>query len=385
PSGDFKYKKIIKKDSTGEIISDKGPFSAKCIKFVPDNDNNCSFIVKEVPVGIDFHWSHSEELEYKGELEVMIGNSGLLTSVNIIDIESYLKSVNSSEMRNDNNIEMLKAQTVAARGTVLATMGKHHFSDGYDLCADDHCQCYQGTKRITDISNIVTETTEGEVLMFDNKFCDTRYSKICGGITEKYSTCWEDMDFPYLPAISDDCDKTIFRKPMDEIEAEKFIKNNDLECYCNTYKYKLPGSLKFSKDLFRWEEEIASVEIKDNLLRKFDRNIGDILDIIPMERGYSGRISKLNVVGTDGETIISKELNIRRLLSASHLPSSAFIIRKTGNKYILKGAGWGHGVGLCQIGAQIMGEQGISYKDILKHYYKGSVLKKIVPEINSGP
>ena len=376
PSGDFQYKKLIKKESIGTIISDDSISTVKSIRFVPENEN-CSFTVKDVPIGIDFHWGHSEELEYEGELEVFVGNKGLLSAVNIIDLESYLISVNSSEMRSDNNIEMLKAQTVAARGTVLATIGKHHFSDGFDLCADDHCQCFQGSKRITETSRIVTSETAGEVLMFDNSFCDTRYSKICGGITEKYSTCWEDMDFSYLPAITDNTDKNIIPMKLSESEAEKFISDENYDCYCNTYKHKLPESLEFSKDLFRWEENISLTEIKENLKIKFQREIGNILDVVPIERGYSSRIKILEVIGTEGKTIISKELNIRRLLSSSHLPSSAFITEKTEDGFSLKGAGWGHGVGLCQIGAQIMGEKGHSYQDILKHYYKGSVLKKL--------
>ena len=376
PSGDFQYKKLIKKESTGTIILDDNISTVKSIRFVPENEN-CSFTVKDVPIGIDFHWRHFEELEYEGELEVFVDNKGLLSAVNIIDLESYLISVNSSEMRSDNNIEMLKAQTVAARGTVLATIGKHHFSDGFDLCADDHCQCFQGSKRITETSRIATSETAGEVLMFDNSFCDTRYSKICGGITEKYSTCWEDMDFPYLPALTDNAEKRVISSRMSEENAEKFISNKDYDCYCNTNKHKLPDSLQFSKDLFRWKENISLTEIKENLKNKFQREIGDILNMIPIERGNSGRIKVLEVLGTEGKTTISKELNIRRLLSNSHLPSSAFIIEKIKNGFTLKGAGWGHGVGLCQIGAQIMGEQGFNYKDILKHYYKGSVLKQL--------
>ena len=379
PSGDFQYKKLIKKESTGTIISNTGISLVKSIKFTPENED-CSFMVKDVPIGIDFHWEYSEELEYEGELEVFIDNKGLLTAVNIIELEQYLISVNSSEMRSDNNIEMLKAQTVAARGTVLATIGKHHFSDGYDLCADDHCQCFQGVKRVTDTSKKVTSETKSEVLMFDNKFCDTRYSKICGGITERYSTCWEDMDFPYLPALSDNKEKDILTDKMSEIEAVEFISNKDYECYCNTYQYRLPESLEFSKDLFRWEKQITTNEIKENLNNKFQKEIGNILNIVPVERGYSGRIKALEIIGTEDRTIISKELNIRRLLSSSHLPSSAFIIDKNEDTFILRGAGWGHGVGLCQIGAQIMGEQGYNYKDILKHYYKGSVLKKLEME-----
>ncbi|HQO10347.1 MAG TPA: SpoIID/LytB domain-containing protein [Clostridiales bacterium] len=375
PSGDYRYKKIIKKEAEGTLIFSGTEYKNK-IRFIPKNAAS-KFRIEGVSVGIDFHWDHKEDLEYEGELELMIDSSGFLTAVNIIGLEEYLTSVNSSEMRNDNNIEMLKAQTVAARSTVLATMGKHHFSDGFDLCADDHCQCYQGINKISELSKRVAEATIGEVLMFDSYFVDARYSKICGGITERYSTCWEDMEFSYLAAVTDSDPETEIKEKMSESEAEKFIKNEDFECFCNTKKYSLPGSLNFCRDLFRWEFKISSDDIQKNLKNKFGIDTGTIKDINVLKRGYSGRIYELEIEGEEKRTVISKELNIRRLLSDTHLPSSAFLIERTQHGYILKGAGWGHGAGLCQIGAQIMGEKGYSYKEILKHYYKGSVIKKL--------
>jgi SpoIID/LytB domain protein len=376
PSGDYKYKKLIKKESSG-IIKVSGKEYSKRVRLVPKDIKN-SFLVEGVDVGIGFHWDHSETLEYGGELEIFIDNSGSLTAVNIIDLEDYLSSVNSSEMRNDNNIEMLKAQTVAARSTVLATMGKHHFEEGFDLCSDDHCQCYQGIGKMSELSVQVAESTRGEALVFDNTIADARYSKICGGITERYSSCWEDMDFPYLASFCDNKDS----EPVPEVPGENFvedlIKDKDFDCFCNTYKYSLPESLAFCRDLFRWEERISTEETGENLKTKFGQDIGKVTDIKILRRGYSGRAIELEISGSSGKTVVSKELNIRRLLSKTHLPSSAFLIEKNGEEFILTGAGWGHGAGMCQIGAQIMGEKGFSYKDILKHYYKHTTLKKIL-------
>lgn len=376
PSGDYKYKRLIKKESSG-LIDVSGKKFTKRIRFVPD-DINCSFSVEGVDVGIGFHWDHSEKLEYGGELEIFVDNSGSLTAVNIIDLEDYLSSVNSSEMRNDNNIEMLKAQTVAARSTVLATMGKHHFDEGFDLCSDDHCQCYQGIGKMSDLSVEVAKATEGEVLVFDDKIADARYSKICGGITERYSSCWEDMDFPYLASFYDNNDSEAVTEVPGEVIIQDLIKNRDLDCFCNTYKYSLPESLTFCKDLFRWEERISADETADNLKTKFGIDIGKVEDMKILRRGYSGRVVELELTGNSGKCIISKELNIRRLLSKTHLPSSAFLIERNESGFVFTGAGWGHGAGMCQIGAQIMGEKGYSYKDILKHYYKYTTLKKIL-------
>ena len=376
PSGDYKYKKLIKKESSG-IIEVLGKQYAKRVKFVPV-DSSSTFTVEGVDVGIGFHWDHSETLEYLGELEILTDSSGKLTAVNIIYIENYLSSVNSSEMRNDNNIEMLKAQTVAARSTVLATMGKHHFDEGFDLCSDDHCQCYQGIGKMSKLSIEVAKATEGEVLIFDNTIADARYSKICGGITERYSSCWEDMDFPYLSSFYDNKDSDSVTDVPGEKFLEDLVNDKDFDCFCNTFKYDLPESLKFCKDLFRWVETISCKEIGENLINKFGKDLGKINDLKILRRGYSGRAIELEITGTMGKFIVSKELNIRRLLSKTHLPSSAFLIKKDGDQFILSGAGWGHGAGMCQIGAQIMGEKGFSYKKILKHYYKFTALKKIL-------
>ena len=384
---DYKYKKIIRKKGTGELEL-KGNNYSNSLKFKPIS-KDAKFMISNVTVGIGFHWQYDESLVYNGELEVIIDNDGKITLINIVELEEYLASVNSSEMRNDNNLEMLKAQTVAARGTILATMGKHHFDEGFDICADDHCQCYQGTNRITELSREVTLATKDEVLFFDTKICDTRYAKICGGITEAFSTCWDDYDHYYLPAMIDSKNNvenngSIFKERMDNKTAKEFIDNLDYDCFCNTKQNTLPKSLDFCNDNFRWEESVSSGFIKSNLEKLYSVNIGDITSMEVISRGKSGRIDYLKIIGTKGEKIVSKELKIRKVLSTSHLLSSCFYISETDNNnqnkekiFKLTGAGWGHGVGLCQVGAEIMGQKGYNYKEILSFYYRNAKLMKI--------
>ena len=381
-NSDYKYKKVVKKKGTGELEF-QGKRYSNTLKFKPISDN-AKFKISNVTVGIGFHWQYDESLIYNGELEVIIDNEGKLTLVNIVELEEYLASVNSSEMRNDNNLDMLKAQTVAARGTILATMGKHHFDEGFDICADDHCQCYQGTERITDLSREVTLATKNEVLFFDTKICDTRYAKICGGITETFSTCWDDYDHYYLPAIIDNMESNeiVFTDSMSDKVAKEFIDNSDYECFCNTKKYKLPESLDFCNDNFRWEETVSATFIKANLKKLYSVDIGDVVSLEVISRGKSGRIDYLKIVGTAGEKIISKELKIRKIFSNSHLLSSCFYIEEiispnSEKKFKLTGAGWGHGVGLCQVGAEIMGQKGYTYKEILAFYYRNAKLMKM--------
>lgn len=371
--GDYRNKKIYRRRPTGKIgFNDKLVMDS--VVFIPEN-KNCSFKVSDVRVGIGFHWDHNEQLEYSGSLDVMIDNNGKLTCVNIVDLEDYLASVNSSEMRADNNLEMLKAQTVAARCTVLATAGKHHFMEGFDLCADDHCQCYQGVSKMSDTSQNVTNSTKGEVLLYDNKIIDARYAKICGGVTEIFSSCWDDFDFPYLASFSDN-DSTNNLDLQNEDTVENYINDCNYTCYCNTKTHKLPKSLEFCEPMFRWEKIYSDDEINNLLSNNLKKSIGNLISLTPLKRGLSGRITQLEIKGSDDTTVVGKELAIRKILSDTHLPSSCFYIERLDNKWIIKGAGWGHGVGLCQVGAEVMGQKGFDYKDILKHYYKGTILKK---------
>lgn len=380
-------KPIIKKESLAEFSLDNEIFSNQiCLKPVSEDS---FFTVKNVRVGVEFHWDHTEDLNYKGGLTIKPGLSGKLLLINTLDIEDYLESVNSSEMRSDNNPEMLKAQTIAARSTVFATAGKHHYGEGFDLCNDDHCQCYQGLNRITPTSKEVTKATKGEVLLFENKVIDARYSKICGGITERFSTCWEDMDFVYLQSFPDKMlnegeNHLSFHFPLSENETRSLIINQSYDCFCNTNKYSLPSSLDFCKRNFRWQEILKVEKLEQNIKERFPEiKLGTILDIKILERGPSGRAKKMEICGKLGSLIVEKELKIRRILSDSHLKSSLIFFEKSFSDSKLTeikifGGGWGHGVGLCQIGAEVMGQKGFNYKEICLHYYKGCRLKKII-------
>ncbi len=379
-SSNFEFKKIYKKKPEGSIRIGENTVQNRF--FLVPSQEEAEFEIENVTVGIGFHWEYQENLAYKGELEVIIDNKGQLTFINIIDLEEYLIAVNSSEMRNDNNLEMLKAQTITARGTVLATMGKHHFMEGFDLCGDDHCQCYQGTKRVNQRSKEVTLSTKSQVLIANGKICDTRYAKICGGITEKYSVCWEDIDYSYLRVFSDSAKKQA-KFIENEEDAKNFIDDQDYDCFCNTNIYSLPKSLEFSLPNFRWEKLLSQSDLDNFLNKKMGFGLGRIKELISVKRGKSGRIYQLKVVGEKREVLIQKELEIRKSFSDSHLPSSCFYLKANRDdegfitELKIRGAGWGHGVGLCQIGAQIMGELGYNYEEILKHYYKGCSLREL--------
>lgn len=372
---------IIEK-AKGKIVSGDHQFS-ESVRIVPLKKNSL-ITVAEVPIGIEFHWQRKETLQYRGNIIVTFNNQGQLVAINELDIESYLASVNSSEMTTDCPLGLLEAQTVAARSTVLATMGKHHYNTDFHLCSDDHCQCYQGALREQEISVKAVNNTFGEILMYDNNVCDARYSKICGGIMEKYSNVWDDREIPYLDE-GIDSDKEI-EFPADTEDKAKRLIDGSPDVFCNTTVHSLPpklANLYSTKDLFRWQVEYSREELEKLVNRKLNEDIGELVDIIPVSRGVSGRLIYLELVGSKKRITIGKELEIRRIFSESHLYSSCFYIEKTYNEnkkiksFILKGAGWGHGVGLCQVGATIMALKNYSYKDILLHYFKKSRLNKI--------
>jgi stage II sporulation protein D len=372
----------ISEKATGKITCDDHEFQDG-LKIVPDK-SNAIITVDQVPIGIEFHWMKKETLEYRGVIEIGLNNDGLLQVVNEIDLESYLASVNSSEMTPDCPIELLEAQTVAARSTVLATMGKHHYNRNYDLCSDDHCQCYQGALREKNKSWQAIETTAGELLMFGEQVCDARYSKICGGITESYPNVWDEQDIPYLIAQIDS-EKAIEFPANTEEKAKKLI-NDSPDVFCNTSIYKIPAKLAnlySAQNLFRWQVVYSRQELEKIISQKLNIDLGELQDIRCLERGASGRLITIELVGSTRKIKIGKELEIRRALSTSHLYSSCFYVEKDYsndgqvNHFILKGAGWGHGVGLCQIGATVMALKGYTYDKILKHYYQNSQLIKV--------
>ena len=381
------------------------------IEFEPVEPENADFDLYDVVIGLQFHWERKENQRFKGALKFIV-DSGNLVAVNTLSIEDYLVSVISSEMSATSSPEFLKAHAVISRGWLIAqkekASGLHQSESAYnsvtetadeyccwydredhklfDVCADDHCQRYQGiTKAYTKTSEEAVRSTAGEVMTYRDNICDTRFFKCCGGVTEKFENNWEPVVHPYLTRV-EDCEPGDAHNAPDltkEEEAERWIRSAP-SSFCNTSDKKILSQVLNEYDqettaFYRWKVTLTQEQISDLIRRKTGWDFGDILDLIPVERGCSGRIIRLKIIGTKKTMTIGKELFIRKALSESHLYSSAFIVEKTNNTptvFTLTGAGWGHGSGLCQIGAAVMGEKGYSYKEILAHYFKGAVLEK---------
>ena len=379
--------------------------------FEPIDLSVASFELLDVTIGINFHWERKEDQRFQGALKIII-EEGKLTGINVINVEDYLTSVISSEMSATASLELLKAHAVISRSWLLANSGckkdvsshqennnspestseliKWYERDAhtrFDVCADDHCQRYQGiTRASTDIVKQAIHATRGQVLMSEGKICDARFSKCCGGAFEEFSYCWEDVDYPYLAKQRDSKAQTELPDLRIEAEAEKWIRTSP-EAFCNTKDKKVLAQVlnnydQETTDFYRWKVEYTQQELSELIKQRSGTDYGQIIDLIPVARGTSGRMWKLKIVGTKRMLTIGKELEIRRTLSTSHLYSSAFVIDKANvedgipGRFILSGAGWGHGVGLCQIGAAVMGEQGYKYNEILLHYYVGATIDK---------
>ena len=331
-----------------------------------------SFALHNVRIGIGFHWDRYEDQEFAGQLEVIRNADGTETAVNIIDLEEYLCSVISSEMSANSPMELLKAHAVISRSWALraieanrVTAGKIQSSVyeqnghiGFDVCADDHCQRYEGLGRMNNRAVEAVRATKGEVLSYGDEICDCRFHKCCGGKTEEFETCWEDKHVPYLESV--DCPFCASDYLKDKTALRQSLNDYDLE----------------TNDYHDWSVTYSASELRQIILDKSHIDFGEITDLVPLKRGKSGRIYELEIVGTLRRQVIGKELTIRRWLSPSCLKSSWFEIQKTlGSRlstFDLKGHGWGHGVGLCQIGAATMAIEGYSYRDILAHYYPGT-------------
>lgn len=385
------------------------------IIFEPGEPVSESFLIRDVIIGVKFHWERKEKQRFTHTLK-LIANNGQVTAINIIPIEKYLTSVISSEMSAKCSLEMLKATAVVSRSWLLAQIEKSKqlrregikyqstFSDDnelikwydredhefFDVCADDHCQRYQGvTKVTTAIAKKAVEETHGIVLISEDKILDARFSKSCGGISEAFENVWEPVKHKSLSAVFDykyeaDDFKTDFSI---EENAVKWIKGNP-PAFCNTNDVKILNQILLdydqeTKDFYRWKLEYTQDEISNLIREKSGIDFGAIVDLIPVERGNSSRLIKLKIAGTKKTLVVGKELEIRRILSKSHLYSSAITVEKQGEKngvpekFVIYGAGWGHGVGLCQIGAAVMAEQGYQFDEIVTHYFKDAILKKI--------
>ena len=383
------------------------------LTFTPLEENN-SFSLYDVTIGLNYHWERQETQVFSGTLRLVVDEDKIV-AINILPVEDYLTSVISSEMNANSSLELLKAHAVVSRSWLFAQIEKRKALKGkdegffsfiktkeeyirwydredhtiFDVCADDHCQRYQGITKATNSTVAeAVQATRGRLLMYGKKICDARFSKCCGGATEEFEYCWEDKHYPYLTSVRDaeEEENLSFPDLTKEEEAEHWIRKAP-KSFCDTHDKKILSQIlnnydQETTDFYRWKVRYTQTELAELIRTKTKSDYGDIIDLIPIQRGPSGRICKLKIVGTLKTLTIGKEMEIRRTLSDSHLFSSAFVVDKGEIKegipqwFLLSGAGWGHGVGLCQIGAAVMGEKGYSYEEILLHYYKGAEIRK---------
>lgn len=402
--------------------------------FEPLQESVAAFELLDVTIGINFHWERKEDQRFQGSLKIIVEN-GKLTGINVIRVEDYLTSVISSEMSATASLELLKAHAVISRSWLLANLSSLQINNSqlstgndtmrnknakqdnaancqpstadcqlkwyerdshthFDVCADDHCQRYQGiTRASTDIVRQAIAATRGQVLTSEGRICDARFSKCCGGAFEEFQYCWEDIKYSYLAKQRDYLtgnEKTAPELPdlTQESEADRWIRTSP-EAFCNTTDKKILSQVlnnydQETTDFYRWKVKYTQDELSALILKRSGIDYGQIIDLVPVARGTSGRLWKLKIVGTKKTLTIGKELEIRRTLSPSHLYSSAFVVDRAEvseagipGRFILTGAGWGHGAGLCQIGAAVMGEQGYKYDEILLHYYIGASIDQL--------
>lgn len=402
------------------------------LRLSPTDFDSCRVTIDDVTIGIDFHWQRQEAQQFQGALLIKAGKEGL-TIINELPLEAYLVSVISSEMSAACPPELLRAHAVVSRSWLLAQLaqavettgavtiaasdrddktaasqshshaaseavapleiirwyGRESHSD-FDVCADDHCQRYQGiSKAFSPAAFNAVRDTRGKAMVWDGAICDTRYSKSCGGVTEVYRAAWEDRDVPYLATVYDgDADLAAYPMPLtDEANAESWIRAAP-QAFCNTRSKELlarilPGFDQETPDFYRWRVRYAADELRALIESRLGLDVGRIQSLEPLERGQSGRIIRLQIRGERRTLVIGKELEIRRALSRSHLYSSAFVVDTDAGDaeypqgFTLIGAGWGHGVGLCQIGAAVMADRGYLHSEILAHYFPGAQLQSL--------
>ena len=367
-----------------------------------------TFLLKNVRIGIGFHWDRLEDQEFEGTLEIRDNADGTQTAINRLDVEDYLSSVITSEMSATSSLELLKAHAVISRSWVLRPIispstctDKPDLSDpnrhviwyerdaheGFDVCADDHCQRYEGITRRDEhpeaAANVqkAIDATRGQVLMYDSKVCDARFYKSCGGATELFENAWANEHYNYLEPVRDEIGTPLPDLTIEE-NAQAFIRTSP-SAYCNTTDERILSQVlnnydQETKDFYRWTVQYTKEELSEIIRERSGIDFGEILDLVPIKRGPSARLYEMQIVGSKRTMVIGKELEIRKWLSRSHLYSSAFVVdRNEQGDFILTGAGWGHGVGLCQIGAAVMADKGYTYQQILAHYFPGSELKTI--------
>jgi len=372
---------------------------------------NAPFLLRDVVIGVRFHWERKEDQVFLGNLLIRQRPDGSMAAINEIGLEDYLKSVISSEMSASCPAELLRAHAITSRSWLVAMLMREQQvhappagdaataggdeivrwytredHDLFDVCADDHCQRYQGISRIisSGVSDAV-DATRGQFLVYGDEICDARFYKACGGLTENFRTAWENIDVPYLRTVSDG--PVTFASIGTEEDAAKWL-NSKPEAYCNTrdadiLRRILPSFDQETVDFFRWTVTYEREELEELIRTKAGIDLGTLRELVPLERGPSGRLTRLRIVGSKRTVVIGKELEIRRWLSRSHLYSSAFVVETERSmngdvlRFVLRGGGWGHGVGLCQIGAAVMAVRGASADDIVTHYFRGAALKKL--------
>ncbi|MBR1883268.1 MAG: SpoIID/LytB domain-containing protein [Muribaculaceae bacterium] len=415
---------VFKAGTEGHHVLLQGKCTAEWILSPSDPDTDF-FTIKDVTIGVSFHWRRKEDQSFKGALRLIVEN-GQVTAINIVPVEDYLLSVISSEMSAHASLELLKAHAVISRSWLLAQIktdeqraaaqlaangNRSVMSDeqpdlgggdadeaikwwgrddhvNFDVCADDHCQRYQGiTRASTETVRQAIAATWGEVLTHEGALCDARFSKSCGGVMEEFENCWDDTHYDYLEARRDGEDENDFPDLTREEAAEEWI----LSCpdaFCNTRDAGILSQVlndydQETTDFYRWKVEYTQNELSALIAKRTGVDYGRIRDLQPIARGKSGRLYKMKIVGEKLTRTIGKELTIRYALSETALYSSAFVVERHDvdadgypAKFVLRGAGWGHGVGLCQIGAAVMGAKGYNYRQILAHYFPGAIIDK---------
>ena len=402
--------KVIIEGDAGQMTTEDG------VLLEPRGAGPHAIRLEDVTIGVQFHWERKEPQWFSGSLRLLISGESL-AAVNLVPVEEYLTSVIASEMSAASSLPFLKAHAISSRSWLLAQLEKSRSLKAagsrrtstsnedperhirwydredhelFDVCADDHCQRYQGMTRASRPAVVeAVRSTRGLVLIYDGRVCDARFSKACGGVTEAFENVWEPVHHPYLTAVADVAGNEIAAIPSlsDSALAEQWIRKSPA-AFCNTRDPRILSQVlvhvdQKTTDFYRWRVEYRQDDLAQLLQRKSGLDFGRILDLVPVVRGDSGRIIELKIVGTMRTMVIGKELEIRKVLSPSHLYSSAFVVdaldRRDGipGRFVLTGAGWGHGVGLCQIGAAVMGENGYSHEQILKHYFHQAEIKAL--------
>ncbi|MBM2841432.1 MAG: sporulation related protein [Bacteroidetes bacterium] len=392
---------VVLADGRGDIIARAGEISC---------NGNSSFTLHEVAIGINFHWERKESQTFQGSLVLQLRDDNTALAINAIPLEQYLTSVISSEMSAEAPLEFLKAHAITSRSWLVAMLEREQKNVGipsqrtiqregelirwydredhdlFDVCADDHCQRYQGiTKIVSPAAAEAVEATRGVFLVYDEKVCDARFSKSCGGLTERFESCWEDTPIPYLQCVTDSSHQ--HPQITDEEQARSWIFSHP-DAYCNihdvnTMQQILPSFDLETTDFFRWKVEYRREELEELIRLKSGIDFGILKSLVPVQRGPSGRIVKLRIEGTNNTLTVGKELEIRRWLSKSHLYSSAFVVDAERDavgaplRFVLHGAGWGHGAGFCQIGAAVMAMRGFKAAEIVRHYFRGAELRRL--------